>query len=107
MLGECAGGCIPLPQAKGPSTVGWFVILFGPESWQWGSGPLAGGGGSQEWAVALLGAHTPARNPRSISGAQAYIAYLFSSLVFEVSVLLCSENELRNVCRNAWQTVVL
>jgi hypothetical protein len=38
---------------------------------------------------------------------QAYIAYLFGRLVFEGSVLLCSENALRNVCRNAWETIVL
>jgi hypothetical protein len=32
-------------------------------------------GGSQEWAVALLGVHTSSRNPRPIQRIQAYIAY--------------------------------
>jgi hypothetical protein len=45
------------------------VIHFGPESWQWGSGSfvLRGGGGSQEWAVAFLGMHTPLENPAPVS----------------------------------------
>jgi hypothetical protein len=42
-----------------------------------------------------------------ISEVQAYIAYLISSLVFEVSVLLCSENAVHNGFRNALETVVL
>jgi hypothetical protein len=52
------------------------VILFGPESHCQGSGPfvLQGGGGSQEWAVALLGVHTSLKNPRPLSRIQAYIA---------------------------------
>jgi len=53
------------------------------------------------------GANTPSKNPSLFSRIQAYIAYLFGRLVFEGSVLLCSENDLRNVCRNAWETVVL
>jgi hypothetical protein len=32
------------------------------------------GGGSRKLAVALLGAHTPSKNPPPISGIQAYIA---------------------------------
>src|SRR5829696_4501949 len=49
-----------------------------PESHCRGSGSfvLRGGGGSQEWVVALLGAHTPSKNLRPISRTQAYIAYL-------------------------------
>ena len=35
---------------------------------------LEGGGGSWRWAVALLGGHTPSKNPRPISWLQAYIA---------------------------------
>jgi hypothetical protein len=53
------------------------VISFGPESWHWGSGSFAlrvGGGGAQEWAVALLGVNTTAKNPPPLSGTQAYIA---------------------------------
>ena len=37
---------------------------------------------------------------------QAYIAYLFSSFVFQRSVLLCSGNDLRNACRNAYGEAV-
>jgi len=36
-----------------------------------------GGGGSQEWAVALLGSHTPLKNPPLVSRMQAYIASSF------------------------------
>src|ERR671911_307583 len=32
------------------------------------------GGGSQKYAVVLLGAHTPSKNPRPLSRIQAYIA---------------------------------
>jgi hypothetical protein len=54
------------------------MIHIGPEPWQWGSGSFAlrGGGESRKMAVSLLGVHTPSKNPRSISGVQAYIAYL-------------------------------
>jgi hypothetical protein len=63
---------------KAPLTVAGHVILFEPKPWQWGSGSflLRVGGGSQEWAVALLGGHTPSKNPRPGSKVQAYIAYL-------------------------------
>jgi hypothetical protein len=37
----------------------------------------AGQGGSRKMAVALLGVHTPPKNPGSISGMQAYIACSF------------------------------
>jgi hypothetical protein len=57
-------------------------------------------------AVALLGAHTPSKNPRSISGMQAYITYSIL-MIFGSSALLGLENDIRNVCRNAWKTVVL
>jgi hypothetical protein len=50
----------------------------------------------------VQGAHTPSKNPRLVSRTQAYVAYLLSTLVFEGSVVLCSENDLRN----AWETVV-
>jgi hypothetical protein len=36
---------------------------------------VAGGGGSQEWVVSLLGAHTLPKNPVPVSRMQAYIAY--------------------------------
>jgi hypothetical protein len=49
----------------------------------------------------------PSKNPPPISGMQAYIAYLPGRLISEGLVLLCSENDPRNVCRNAWETVVL
>jgi hypothetical protein len=56
----CAGGGLPLPQAKAPTTVARRVIHFGPEPWRWDSGLCTGGwGGSQKLADALLGAHTP------------------------------------------------
>jgi hypothetical protein len=57
--------------------------------------------------VALLGVHTPLKNPRPVSRIQAYIAELFNRLIFEGSVLLWSESDLRNGCRNVWETVVL
>jgi hypothetical protein len=70
VLWQWASGGLPLPQAKAPSTVARLVIHFGPEP------PLAGlrficvvgGGGSQEWADALLDVHTPSKNPQPISG---------------------------------------
>jgi hypothetical protein len=37
---------------------------------------VAGRGGSQELVVALLGAHTPWKNPLPVSWVQAYIACL-------------------------------
>jgi hypothetical protein len=45
------------------------MIHIGPESYCQGSGSvvLGGGGGSQEWAVALLGVHTPSKNLLSVS----------------------------------------
>jgi hypothetical protein len=57
-------------------------------------------------AVVLLGAHTPEKNPPLISQRQAYIAY---SLLMNIgsSALLGLENDIRNGCRNAWETVVL
>src|SRR5215212_1053693 len=47
VLWHWAGGGLPLPQAKAPPTLARLVILFEPESWQWGSGSYAlrGGGG--------------------------------------------------------------
>src|SRR5215217_1650923 len=47
VLWHWAGGGLPLPQAKAPPTLARLVILFEPESWQWGSGSFAlrGGGG--------------------------------------------------------------
>jgi hypothetical protein len=38
VLGQWAGGSLPLPQAKAPSTLGRCVILFRPESCYWDSG---------------------------------------------------------------------
>jgi hypothetical protein len=85
------------------------VILSGPESYFRGSGSfvLRGRGGSRKLAVALLGVHTPSKNPRLVSRLQAYIAYLLSGFIFECALLLGSENVARNVCRNALETVVL
>jgi hypothetical protein len=72
------------------------VIHFGPESYCQGSGSfvMRGGGGSWKIAIVLLRAHTSSKNPRPISGMQAYIAYLFSSLISEGSVLICSDTDL-------------
>ena len=69
MLGQWASGGLPLPQAKASSTVAQLVILFGPEPQQWDSDSpmLRDRDGSQEWAVALLGAHTPSENPPPIA----------------------------------------
>jgi hypothetical protein len=36
---------------------------------------VAGGGGSYEWAVALLGVRTPSKNARPVPRVQAYIAW--------------------------------
>jgi hypothetical protein len=76
MLGHCTSGGLPLPQAKGPSTVARLVIHFEPESHSRGSGSFVvrGGGGSQKVVVALLGVDTASKNSPSISGIQAYIA---------------------------------
>src|SRR5215204_127122 len=38
VLGQWAGGGLPLPQDKAPPTVTRRVIHFGPEPCQWGSG---------------------------------------------------------------------
>jgi hypothetical protein len=35
---------------------------------------LRGGGGSLKYAIALQGAYTPSKNPRSVARKQAYIA---------------------------------
>ena len=62
-----AGGRLPLPQVKVPLTVGRLVIHFGPKSYT--EAPIISccgvGGGLRKMAVALLGAHTPAKNPRA------------------------------------------
>jgi hypothetical protein len=67
---------------------------------------VGGGGGSWKIAVVLLGAHTPGKNPRPFSRIQAYIACSFINESREVRLTLV-ENDPRNVCRNACQTVVL
>src|SRR5215217_9062343 len=41
VLGQWAGGSLPLPQAKAPSTVARLVIHVGPESYCQGSGTFA------------------------------------------------------------------
>src|SRR5215213_6915440 len=48
------------------------------------------GGGSRKLAVALLGAHTPSKNPLPVSQMQAYIVYLLSSDVLRPSPLRSS-----------------
>jgi hypothetical protein len=45
---------------------------------------VGSGGGSLKYAVALLGAHTPSKNPRPISGLQAYTACLLGSEISDV-----------------------
>jgi hypothetical protein len=67
VLWQWARGGLPLPQAKSPLTVARRMIHFGPEPWQRGSGSLALRGGSRKMAVALLGVHTPSKNPLSVS----------------------------------------
>ncbi len=67
---------------------------------------VAGGGGSQEWAVASLGVHTPKKIRAQFQGCKhTSLAYMISKS-WEVGLTL-AHNHLRNVCRNAWQTVVL
>ena len=58
------------PKAKSPLTVGRLVIHFWPEPHCQGSGAfvLRGGSGSQEWPLTFLGAYTPSKNLRPISG---------------------------------------
>jgi hypothetical protein len=70
VLWQWAGCGLRLPQAKAPPTVARRVILFSPEPHCQGSGSfvLRGEGGSQEWAVALQGVHTPAKNPAANLG---------------------------------------
>ena len=52
---------------------------------------IAGGGGSRRMRVALLGAHTPSKNPRPVSRTQAYIAYLRGINVLRASALRSSQ----------------
>jgi hypothetical protein len=89
VLGQWAGGGLPLPQGKSPSTVARLAILFGPEPHSQGSGSIAlrDGGGSRKLADALLGVHTPSKNPPPVSRAQAYIALHLSSDVRRTSPL--------------------
>jgi hypothetical protein len=103
VFGHRSGSGLRLPQAEAPPTVARRSILFGPEPHCRGSGFLRCGVG----AVASLGAHTTSKNPRPVSQIQAYIAYLRIRRAFEGCVLLRSQNDCRNVRRNAWQTVVL
>jgi len=56
---------------------------------------VAGEGGSQEWAVALLGVHTTSKNPPLFSGMQAYISYLPGSIFSEVNFALLGFSEVR------------
>jgi hypothetical protein len=70
VLWQWTGCGLPLPQAKAPSTVARCVIHFWPEPHCQGSGAfvLRGGSGSQEWPLTFLGAYTPSKNLRPISG---------------------------------------
>jgi hypothetical protein len=52
VLGQWAGGGLPLPQAKAPFTLARGVILFGPESHCQGSGLLCRGAG---WVAEMGG----------------------------------------------------
>src|SRR5215216_6347378 len=45
VLGQWAGGSLPLPQAKAPPTLARLVIHVGPESYCQGSGSFALRGG--------------------------------------------------------------
>ena len=67
MLGHYAGGGVRLPQAKAPTPVAPLVMLFEPESHCRGSGSFVLQGGSRKTAVALLGVHTPSKNPTPVS----------------------------------------
>jgi hypothetical protein len=59
-----------------------------------------GGGGSWKYAVALLGAHTPSKNPPPISGMQAYLSYV------PVSILCVVEFSLSPILRTRVNTAV-
>jgi hypothetical protein len=76
------------------------VVLLGPESYCQGSGSfvLRGGGGSRKLAVAVLGAHTPSKNPRPVSRAQAYTAYLLSRSALRFSQGWRSQKFLIQLC---------
>ena len=89
MLGHCTSGGLPLPQAKGPSTVARLVIHFEPESHSRGSGSFVvrGGGGSQKVVVALQ-AWTPPRKIRRQF--QGYKHISLNPLVAEPSLVRLS-----------------
>ena len=76
VLGQWAGGGLPLPQAKARFTIARPVILFGSDSYCRGSGPfvLRDGGGSRKLAVALPGVHTPSKDLAPVSRIQGHIA---------------------------------
>jgi hypothetical protein len=61
----------------------------------------ARGGGSQEWEVALLGVHTPSKNPRPVSCVQAYIAYLLGRWILCKLAPSGLGYEPRNACLDA------
>jgi hypothetical protein len=76
------------------------MIHIGPEPCHWGSGSIVvrGGGGSRKMAVALLGAHTHAKNRAQYQG------YKHTSLNYRLGEFW----EVRiTLSRNALETVVL
>jgi len=85
------------------------MIHIGPEPHWQGSGSftLRGGGESPKLAVVVLGVHTTSKNPHPISDVQAYIAYLHGRRTVENLARSGLENDRRNGCRNASETVVL
>ena len=56
------------------------------------------------WAI-IGSAHPPEKSAPGFK-VQAYMACVIE-VNFESSVLLCSQSDRRNVCRNAWETVLL
>ncbi len=108
VLGQWAGGGLPLPQAKAPHTVGRRVILFGLEPCQWGFGTFAlrGGVGRGNWWLHCW-ACTLHRKIRVQFQERKHTSLVTSIVEYRAFVHLGLENELRNVCRNAWETVVL
>jgi hypothetical protein len=77
------------------------------QRWHRAVGESIGGGGSRKMAVALMSVHAPSKNPHPVSRMQAYIAYSRLGECSETRFALAQIKGLRNVCRNAWETVVL
>jgi hypothetical protein len=108
VLWQWAGGGLHLPRAKSPSTVARGVTLFGPESYCQGSGSLVlgVGVGRGKWRLHRW-VCTPPRKIRARFRRNKHTSLIISVGESRAFGLLGLENEPRNVCRNALETVVL